>query len=47
MKVKLKATKNVSGTKVQSVEPISDTISKVGDPNFDTNVPKLEIKQCD
>ena len=39
----MKATKNESSTNVLPIEPILDTISKVGDPNFDTNLPKLEI----
>ena len=43
MKVKFKATKIEASTKVQPVEPISDT-------NFDTNVQKLDIsivKNCE
>ena len=44
MKVETKATKNEPSMKVQPDEKISDTFSEVGDSNFDTNVPKLEIK---
>ena len=41
MKVELKITKNETSTK--NVKQDSDAISKVDNPNIDTNVPKLEI----